>query len=164
MTAEQFKKRFVCIYPKLFAVAVANIGNSEDAKDVMQSLYLKLWERRDELAGVDNDIGYCKTMLINICRDRWRSKILEPGWAAEEVVTVVDDAMVQGIEADDIRMKIEQFIARLPQKQKRIMTMRMQGATTEEIIEATGLSVENVRTILSRTRQLIREYYNIINR
>lgn len=164
MTAEQFKKRFVCIYPKLFAVAVANIGNSEDAKDVMQSLYLKLWERRDELAGVDNDIGYCKTMLINICRDRWRSKIMEPEWAAEEVVTVVDDAMVQGIEADDIRMKIEQFIARLPQKQKRIMTMRMQGATTEEIIEATGLSVENVRTILSRTRQLIREYYNIINR
>ncbi|MBQ3244629.1 MAG: sigma-70 family RNA polymerase sigma factor [Bacteroidaceae bacterium] len=164
MTAEQFKKRFVCIYPKLFAVAVANIGNSEDAKDVMQSLYLKLWERRDELAGVDNDIGYCKTMLINICRDRWRSKILEPEWAAEEEVTVVDDAMVQGIEADDIRIKIEQFIARLPQKQKRIMTMRMQGATTEEIIEATGLSVENVRTILSRTRQLIREYYNIINR
>lgn len=164
MTAEQFKKRFVCIYPKLFAVAVANIGNSEDAKDLMQSLYLKLWERRDELAGVDNDIGYCKTMLINICRDRWRSKILEPEWAAEEEVTVVDDAMVQGIEADDIRIKIEQFIARLPQKQKRVMTMRMQGATTEEIIEATGLSVENVRTILSRTRQLIREYYNIINR
>ena len=164
MTAEQFKKRFVCIYPKLFAVAVANIGNSEDAKDVMQSLYLKLWERRDELAGVDNDIGYCKTMLINICRDRWRSKILEPEWAAEEVVTVVDDAMVQGIEADDIRIKIEQFIARLPQKQKQIMTMRMQGATTDEIIEATGLSVENVRTILSRTRQLVRDYYNRINR
>ena len=164
MTAEQFKKRFVCIYPKLFAVAVANIGNSEDAKDVMQSLYLKLWERRDELAGVDNDIGYCKTMLINICRDRWRSKILEPEWAAEEVVTVVDDAMVQGIEADDIRIKIEQFIARLPQKQKQIMTMRMQGATTEEIIEATGLSVENVRTILSRTRQLVRDYYKRINR
>ena len=73
MTAEQFKKRFIHIYPKLFAVAMANIGNSEDAKDVMQSLYLKLWERRDELAGVDNDIGYCRAMLINICRDRWHT-------------------------------------------------------------------------------------------
>ena len=40
----------------------------------------------------------------------------------------------------------------------------MQGATTEEIIEATGLSVENVRTILSRTRQLVREFYNKINK
>ena len=113
---------------------MANIGNSEDAKDVMQSLYLKLWERRDELAGVDNDIGYCRVMLLNICRSRWRSKALEPEWAAEEEVNVVDDVMAQGIEADDIKEKVERFVARLPEKQRRIMTMRMQGATTDEII------------------------------
>ena len=162
MTAEQFKKRFVCIYPKLFAVAMANIGNSEDAKDVMQSLYLKLWERRDELAGVDYDIGYCRAMLINICRDRWRSKSLEPEWATEEEDIPAECHTL--FETEDIKEKIEQFIARLPDKQRRIMTMRMQGATTDEIIEATGLSVENVRTILSRTRQLVRDYYNSINR
>lgn len=162
MTAEQFKKRFVCIYPKLFAVAMANIGNSEDAKDVMQSLYLKLWERRDELAGVDNDIGYCRAMLINICRDRWRSKILEPEWITEEEDIPAECHTL--FETEDIKEKIEQFIARLPDKQRRIMTMRMQGATTDEIIEATGLSVENVRTILSRTRQLVRDYYKRINR
>ena len=164
MTAEQFKKRFIHIYPRLFAVAMANIGNSEDAKDVMQSLYLKLWERRDELAGVDNDFGYCRVLLLYICRSRWRSKALEPEWAAEEEVNVVDDVMAQGIEADDIKEKVERFVARLPEKQRRIMTMRMQGATTDEIIEATGLSVDNVRTILSRTRQLIREFYNRLNR
>ena len=163
MTAELFKKRFVRIYPKLFAVAVANMGNREDAKDIMQSLYLKLWERRDELAGIDNDIGYCRVMLLNICRSRWRSKALEPEWAAEEEANVIDDLMLQGIEANDIKEKVEQFVTRLPEKQRCIMTMRMHGATTDEIIEATGLSVENVRTILSRSRQLIREYYNKIN-
>lgn len=163
MTAEQFKKRFIHIYPKLFAVAMANIGNSEDAKDVMQSLYLKLWEKREELEGIENDVGYCRVMLLNICRSRWRSMALEPEHEAVEV-DVADDCTLQGIEADDIKEKIEQFIARLPDKQRRIMTMRMQGATTDEIIEATGLSVENVRTILSRTRQLVREYYNRINR
>jgi RNA polymerase sigma factor (sigma-70 family) len=103
-------------------------------------------------------------MLLNICRSRWRSKALEPEWAAEEEVNVVDDVMAQGIEADDIKEKVERFVARLPEKQRRIMTMRMQGATTDEIIEATGLSVDNVRTILSRTRQLIKEFYNRLNR
>lgn len=163
MTAEQFKKRFIHIYPKLFAVAMANIGNSEDAKDIMQSLYLKLWEKREELEGIENDVGYCRVMLLNICRSRWRSMALEPEYEAVEV-DVADDCTLQGIETDDIKEKIEQFITRLPDKQRRIMTMRMQGATTDEIIEATGLSVENVRTILSRTRQLIRDYYNRINR
>ena len=162
MTAEQFKKRFVRIYPKLFAVAVAGTGNREDAKDVMQSLYLKLWEKREELSGVDNDIGYCRIMLLNICRDRWRSKELEPEWVVDGE-DVADDSL-QVVETDDMKEQIERFIQRLPERQRRIMTMRMQGATTDEIIEATGLSVENVRTILSRTRQLIRDFYNRINR
>ena len=36
-------------------------------------------------------------------------------------------------------------------------------AECDEIIEATGLSVENVRTILYRTRQMLRELYNKLN-
>lgn len=162
MTAEQFKERFIQIYPKLFAIAIANIGNSDDAKDVMQSLYMKLWEKRGELGTVENDMGYCRIMLINICRDRWRTKLLEPDWATE-YEDVVYDAHSE-LETDDVRDKIERFIARLPERQRCIMTMRMQGATTDEIIEATGLSVENVRTILSRTRQLVKDFYNKINR
>lgn len=162
MTAEQFKKRFINLYPKLFAVAMANIGNSEEAKDVMQSLYLKLWENRCKLSDVGNDIGYCRNALVNICRDRWRSKSLEPEWTTEEEDIPAECHTI--FETDDIKEKIERFIARLPDKQRRIMTMRMQGATTDEIIEATGLSVENVRTILSRTRQLVRDYYKRINR
>ena len=39
----------------------------------------------------------------------------------------------------------------------------MQGASAVEIASVTGLSVENVYTILSRTRQLIRNFYNKIN-
>ena len=162
MTAEEFKERFVKLYPKLFHVAMANIGNREEAKDAMQSLYMKLWEKRGELSVVDNDVGYCRTMLVNICRDRWRTRSLEPELMTEEL-DVPDDSSA-GFETDDIKEKIERFIARLPERQRCIMTMRMQGATTDEIIEATGLSVENVRTILSRTRQLVREYYRIINR
>lgn len=162
MTAEQFKERFIQIYPKLFAIAMANIGNSDDAKDVMQSLYMKLWEKRGELGTVENDMGYCRIMLTNICRDRWRTKLLEPDWATE-YEDVVYDAHSE-LETDDVRDKIERFIARLPERQRCIMTMRMQGATTDEIIEATGLSVENVRTILSRTRQLVKDFYNKINR
>ena len=162
MTAEQFKERFIHLYPKLFAVAMANIGNSDEAKDVMQSLYLKLWENRCKLSDVGNDMGYCRNALVNICRDRWRLKAVEPEWVTEEYDAPCDSN--ETLEADDIKEKIERFIAGLPEKQRCIMTMRMHGATTDEIIEATGLSVENVRTILSRTRQQVREYYNSINR
>ena len=162
MTAEQFKERFVKLYPKLFAVAMANTGSRDDAKDAMQSLYMKLWEKRDELGTVGNDIGFCRVMLVNICRDRWRHALNQ-----SERITVDSDVGYENhsaFEYKDLKEKIECFVSTLPDRQRRIMTMRMQGATTEEIIEATGLSVENVRTILSRTRQLVKEFYNKINK
>lgn len=162
MTAEQFKERFVKLYPKLFAVAMANIGNREEAKDAMQSLYMKLWEKRGELSVVDSDVGYCRTMLVNICRDRWRSMALEPEWVSAD--KEIPGEGLSELEHDDLKEKIERFVATLPDRQRRIMTMRMHGATTDEIIEATGLSVENIRTILSRTRQVVRDYYNKINK
>ncbi|MBR5814029.1 MAG: sigma-70 family RNA polymerase sigma factor [Bacteroidaceae bacterium] len=162
MTAEQFKERFLCLYPKLFAIAMANTGYSDEAKDVMQSLYLKLWEKRNELNDVGNEMGYCRTVLMNLCHDRWRSKAIEPEW------TVVEEDLQceahAGFESDDIKEKVERFISKLPERQRCIMMMRMQGATTDEIIAATGLTVENVRTILSRTRLQVKEFYDKINR
>ena len=161
MTAEQFKERFVSLYPKLFAIVMANIGNCDEAKDIMQSFYLKLWENCRELDGVCNDIGYCRTVLLNMCRDRWRNKSLEPECVVEESDLPYDSH--EYFEAVDIKERIESFIDCLPEKPRCIMRMRMQGASAVEIANVTGLSVENVYTILSRTRQLIREFYNKIN-
>ena len=161
MTAEQFKERFVSLYPKLFAIVIANIGNCDEAKDIMQSFYLKLWEKRNELDVVANDIGYCRSVLLNMCRDRWRAKSIEAEWVVEESDFPYDSH--EGFEAVDMKERIENFIDCLPEKPRCIMRMRMQGASAVEIASVTGLSVENVYTILSRTRQLIRNFYNKIN-
>ena len=161
MTAEQFKERFVSLYPKLFAIVMANIGNCDEAKDIMQSFYLKLWENRRELDGIANDMGYCRTVLLNMCRDRWRAKSLEPEWVIEESDVPCDSH--ECFEAVDMKERIERFIDCLPEKPRSIMRMRMQGVSAVEIANVTGLSVENIYTILSRTRQLIRDFYNKIN-
>ena len=101
MTAVEFKERFLSLYPKLFAIAMANTGNSDEAKDVMQSLYLKLWERRSELKDVGNEMGYCRTVLMNQFHDRWRSKAVEPELAAVEYDFPCEGHA--GFETDDIK-------------------------------------------------------------
>jgi RNA polymerase sigma factor (sigma-70 family) len=88
--------------------------------------------------------------------------LLEPEWVSAD--KEISDEGLSELEHDDLKEKIERFVATLPDRQKVIMTMRMHGATTDEIIEATGLSVENIRTILSRTRQQVRDFYNKINK
>ena len=43
-----------------------------EAEDAVQNLYVKLWERREELNSLVSPEAYCRTMLRNICIDRWR--------------------------------------------------------------------------------------------
>ena len=64
MDANQFKEQFLPYHAKLYRVAFRLMGNTQDAEDMVQEAYLKLWKKRDELP---NDIqsmeSYCITLV-----------------------------------------------------------------------------------------------------
>lgn len=64
------------------------------------------------------------------------------------------------VEVRESEQCIEDFIRRLPDLQRRVMEMRMQGCDFGEIESVTGLSAVNIRVIVSRVRKRIREFYN----
>ena len=52
MDAAEFKQQFLPYHRKLYRVAFRLTGNPQDAEDMVQEAYLKLWNKRDELADV----------------------------------------------------------------------------------------------------------------
>ena len=54
MDAAEFKQQFLPYHRKLYRVAFRLTGNPQDAEDMVQEAYLKLWNKRDELADVLN--------------------------------------------------------------------------------------------------------------
>lgn len=73
MTAEDFKRRFLPFHPKLYRIAFALVGNSDDAEDILQEAYSKLWMKREELEVVQNPEAFCVTLIKNVCLDYLRS-------------------------------------------------------------------------------------------
>ena len=49
MEQEQFKKEILPLREKLFLYARRLLDNPEDAEDIMQEVFLKLWYMRGEL-------------------------------------------------------------------------------------------------------------------
>ena len=49
MDAASFKQQFLPCHAKLYRVAFRLMGNVQDAEDMVQEAYLKLWKKRDEL-------------------------------------------------------------------------------------------------------------------
>lgn len=52
MPASLFKQLLLPLYPRLQRVALRLLGNAEDAEDMVQEVYLKLWSKRDTLPEV----------------------------------------------------------------------------------------------------------------
>lgn len=160
MTRTDFKTRFLPLHKELYRVALRMLGESNEAEDAVQNLYLKLWERRDSLDGIDSDEAYCRRLLKNICIDRWREmRRHEQQSIDEEYVADLCDETYSEEELDDKQRFLKAFLARLHERQRRIFLLRLQGSTYDEIEQLTGQSAVSLRMTVSRLkRELIDSY------
>lgn len=164
MDAAEFKQRFLPCHRKLYRVAFRLTGNAQDAEDMVQEAYLKLWNRRDELADVLNTEAYCVALVKNLCYDAMRrTQPEEDGRAPEELNLPTDSNIAREVEQRDEANHVRRLIGRLPEQQKRVLMLRdVNDCSFEEIEQATGLNAINIRVLLSRARKKIREQYKEI--
>lgn len=161
MDAESFKKVFLPYHPRLYRIAYALTENSQDAEDILQDAYCKLWDKREEIRLVRNTEAFCVTLVKNLCYDFLRRpgkrRCEEDVEEWQMVVTISPEA--EAIERDEIRL-IRQLIDKLPENQRQVLRLKgIKECSLKEIEEITGLSAVNVRVLLSRARKIIREQY-----
>ena len=161
MPASLFKQLLLPLYPRLQRLALRLLGNAEDAEDMVQEVYMKLWSKRDALPDVKEVEAYCVTMTKNMCIDRLRMAEVEKA-NVDEVPTMLaatDDVEAQ-VERRDAVEQVKQIIETLPEHQQQVITLRdMEDCNFEEIAEQTGLTAVNIRMLLSRARKTIRERF-----
>lgn len=158
VTHAEFKERFIPLQKMLYREAYRMLGDAFEAEDAVQNLYVKLWEQKERLDDLISPKEYCLKALRNICIDRWR-KIRARDEEVELIEEIVEANAPPDAESSDTEEFIKHFLANLPERQRYVMMMQMQGHSFEEIAEATGLTVGNVKVILSRMRKRFRELY-----
>ena len=85
MDAREFKQRFMPFHRRLYRVGYHLTGNAQDAEDLLQDLYLKLWQKRDDLPDEAMRDAYLVTMMRNLFLDQRRLKRLDASASPEEV-------------------------------------------------------------------------------
>lgn len=164
MNSKELKECFLPLGRKLYAVALRLCGNPQDAEDMVQDLYLKLWEKRNRLPKKFKVEAYCVAMMKNLYYDKIRSNKHD----------MTDNMPIKDIAADEILLSDELevkdsasmmrlCIDRLPEKQRMVVLMRdVDGLSFPDIEAATGMGRTNIRVTLSRARNTLRKQFNII--
>ena len=158
MTHAEFKSKFLSLQQTLFREAYRLLCDRFDAEDAVQNLYLRLWERKEELDNLVSPENYCRIMLKNICIDRIRH--LRTRDESDISLDEIPDSVPPDIEVVETKQCFEQFLSTFSELQRKVVQMRMNGCSYEEIEEATGLSMVNVRVMISRIRRKFKSLYD----
>lgn len=161
MDANEFKSLFIPYHAKLYRTAYSILRNVQDAEDIVQDAYLKLWNRRDELDAAVCREAYCVTLVKNLCMDFIRSSHSNyEDVIDEERVGLADDDIGERLEQKEENVRLRKMIGGLPDIQKKVMWLRdVNECSFDEIGKATGLNQVNIRTTLSKARKKIREQF-----
>jgi RNA polymerase sigma-70 factor (ECF subfamily) len=158
MTAESFKQQYFSLHPKLYRVAYAIVKSMEDAEDIVQDTYYKLWNDREKLTDIHKPEAYCVTLIKHLCLDFLRSPKASQNdnivnYEFKDETATVEDKIVNGETIQQIKL----YMNSLPEKQRQVLHLRGFGeCSLEEIETITGESPANVRVLLSRARNTLR--------
>ncbi|WP_291528963.1 RNA polymerase sigma factor [Bacteroides sp. UBA939] len=161
MEADRFKQQFFSFHPKLYRIAMAMVGNKNDAEDILQDAYYKLWNKRMELQDIQNPEAFSVTLIKNMCLDFLRSPRANRHEKELETVHISYESSpdVDLERAEDVRI-VKQLIEKLPEKQKLVIKLcGLEECSLAEVEEITNFSGTNVRTLLFRARKTIKEQY-----
>jgi RNA polymerase sigma-70 factor (ECF subfamily) len=118
---------------------------------------------RERLGEMNNAEAYSITVLRNLFKDRYRkSDPLVPDVTPEDLPLTSEDDIGKRIEQSEASDQVKQLIVQLPLQQRQIITMHdLEEWSYDEIAGLTGLTVNNIRVLLSRARKTIRQQFRI---
>lgn len=137
----------------IYRFAVKHLRDTEQAKDVVQESFARLWQRLEEVDG-GKARSYLFTtahhLMVDTVRGGARSRPLEPR----------HERLAAGARPPhDLKEVLDAALATLPPVQRSVVLLRdLEGYSYEEIAEATGLNLAQVKVYIYRGRTALKEF------
>lgn len=156
MNVRQFQYQILCHSDKLYRMALSILKNESSAKDALQELMMRLWERRNQLDGIANHQAFVLTSMRNQCLDMIRKQTF--------MDDIPDDIEYnapnphQETEQVDTLNHINTLIDELPEMQRTILRMKdVEELELNEIAQIMSMTENAVTVNLSRARKKLRD-------
>ena len=141
------------------------LNDEVEAEDVVQEVFIKLWNQRDNMEQINNIEAWCMRVTRNLSIDKLRSKHRRTE-SFKEGFDMKDDAPspFQETASSDMFTKIKNLMKALPDKQRMVMELRdIEGLSYQEVADALEISLDQVKVNIYRARLAMRKELERIN-
>lgn len=151
---------FKTYYSPLCRFAKTILKNSEQAEDVVQEVFLKIWDKRNSIDPNPSFKAYLymavRNHSLNLLKINERKYWLDDDLENYEILS--NNEVQAQLEAKELSQKINEVIESLPEKCKLTFKLsRFENLSYKEIAEAMGLSVKTVENQMGKALALLRK-------
>lgn len=160
MTTEEFKAKILPHYKSMYRVAASFMRSEVEAADAVQDAMLRLYEKKNHLDEVIDIKSYCIYVVRNVCLNTIRTK--KGHLIADELTDIESSEDIQNdLEWRDMSGRVGKAMNRLPADQRNVFKLSAFGGFSNvEIADMLGITQGNVRVLLSRARNKIKELFS----
>lgn len=146
---------------KLFSFVFKILKNEAEADDIVQEVFVKIWESRHKLDDYKLLNSYIFTIAYNNSIDLIRKRISNTKYMEHlknSAVINFTPTIISQIEFNELNIKAEKLVANLPERQKQVYLLhREEGLTYHEIAEQLGISKNTVENHMVKALKYLRQ-------
>ena len=155
-----FEEIFAKYSQKLYQFSLTYLKSEADAEEIVQEVFLKLWEKRQEIKTGTSFQSYLFTITLNFIKRHFNRKARADHYKHELATQFFEanDQAESAITYQDLLNKLEVLIDQLPEKRKQIFIERRQhDKPVKQIAEELGITPKTVENQLTRALNFLRE-------
>ncbi|WP_430815308.1 RNA polymerase sigma factor [Carboxylicivirga sp. RSCT41] len=153
------------LYGRKLLVFVSRYFNSQDdAEEIVQEVFVKIWKKRNDLKALDSLKGYLFTIAYNAIKKRFisikREQVLQQNYALE-YLDDTDESVSEDVYATVIS-QIDKIVEQMPDKRRQVFTLcKKEGLSVSEVASYLDISEKTVKNQMTAAYQTIREQLKI---
>ncbi len=158
---EEFRRLIDINMDRVYAIALRITADTEDAGDIVQDTFIKVWKKRGSVNNGKSIEGLIRRIVINKCYDLLRKrKRIAVNQADNEIFMNLysDDEADKELNNKETASIISSLCNGLSPRQKLVFTLvDLEQMSHDEVAGITGLSKSSIKSNLNYARKKIRD-------
>jgi len=154
-----FKKIYDSFSKPLYRFALSYMKDSFEAEEIVQDVFLKLWEKRDEIDEQKSFKSYLYRITVNKIFNELKHRVVKRKYDQHllNIDQVSEETPESSLQFQELNNKLEHILSKLPEQQRNIFIMsRWQGLSNAEIAQNLSLSARTVENQIYRAAKFIK--------
>jgi len=140
-------------------IAAKKLENIQEAEDLVNDLFVSLWNRRDALPEILSLQNYMKSAIRNQVLKIWAKKYRSEKYLLIQQSTIYDSENLSSnsIEYKELNGQLKKAISDLPEKCRLVFELsREEGLSQKQISNKLGISQKTVEAHMSKALKILR--------